>query len=142
MILLLLGLAERQLGTLRTAVFYFAAQFAAVTLFLLLTQLARYADDGWLGRMVDARLMGPYAAVLAVSLAASGLLPTLWQRRLRTAVVSVSLMLVLYVGHAGDRRRVRRGTGGAGGRLVDPGRPGHPAPAPLHRDAKPATCWP
>ena len=54
MILLLLGLAERQLGTRRTAVFYFAAQFAAVTLFLLVTQLARYADDGWLGRMVDA----------------------------------------------------------------------------------------
>lgn len=99
MILLLLGLAERQLGTRRTAVFYFAAQFAAVTLFLLLTQLARYVDDGWLSRMVDARLMGPYAAVLAVSLASSGLLPTLWQRRLRTAVVSISLMLVLYVGH-------------------------------------------
>ncbi|MEO3933751.1 rhomboid family intramembrane serine protease [Micrococcaceae bacterium Sec7.4] len=100
MILFLLGLAERQLGTRRTAVFYFAAQFAAVTLFLLLTQLARYADDGWLGRMVNARLMGPYAAVLAVSLASSALLPTLWQRRLRTAVVSISLMLVLYVGHA------------------------------------------
>jgi lysylphosphatidylglycerol synthetase-like protein (DUF2156 family) len=100
MILLLLGLAERQLGTRRTAVFYFAAQYAAVTLFLLLTQLARYVDDGWLSRMVDARLMGPYAAVLAVSLASSGLLSTLWQRRLRTAVVSISLMLVLYVGHA------------------------------------------
>ena len=100
MILPSLGLAERQLGTRRTAVFYFAAQFAAVTLFLLLTQLARYADDGWLSRMVDARLMGPYAAVLGVSLASSGLLPTLWQRRLRTAVVSISLMLVLYVGHA------------------------------------------
>ncbi|MGO4190994.1 bifunctional lysylphosphatidylglycerol flippase/synthetase MprF [Arthrobacter sp. YAF17] len=100
MILLLLGLAERQLGTRRTAVFYFAAQFAAVTLFLLLTQLARYVDDGWLSRMVNARLMGPYAAVIAVSLASSGLLPTLWQRRLRTAVISISLMLVLYVGHA------------------------------------------
>ena len=49
--------------------------------------------------MVNARLIGPYAAVLAVALAASGLLPTLWQRRLRTAVVSVSLLLVLYVGH-------------------------------------------
>jgi lysylphosphatidylglycerol synthetase-like protein (DUF2156 family) len=99
MILVLLGLAERKLGTARTAVFYFAAQFGAVTLFLLLTQLARQVDDGWLSRMVDARLMGPYAAVLAVSLASSGLLPTLWQRRLRTAVVSISLMLVLYVGH-------------------------------------------
>ncbi|MGY3320452.1 bifunctional lysylphosphatidylglycerol flippase/synthetase MprF [Arthrobacter sp. TE12232] len=100
MILLLLGLAERHLGTLRTAVFFFVGQFAAVTLFLLITQLARYLGDGWLGLMVSARLIGPYAAVLAVVLAASALLPTLWQRRLRTAVVSVSLLLVLYVGHA------------------------------------------
>lgn len=99
MMLSLLGLAERQLGTVRTAVFYFAGQFAAVTLFLLLTQLSRYAGDGWLGLMVDARLIGPYAAILAVTLAASGLLPTLWQRRLRTAVLSAALLLVLYVGH-------------------------------------------
>lgn len=99
MILVLLGLAERHLGTLRTAVFFFAGQFAAVTVFLLITQVARYIGDGWLGLMVNARLIGPYAAVLAVALAASGLLPTLWQRRLRTAVVSASLLLVLYVGH-------------------------------------------
>jgi len=100
MILGLLGAAERQLGSVRTAVFYFAGQFAAVTIFLLLTQLARYAGDGWLGLMVDAELIGPYAAILAVTLAACGLLPTLWQRRLRTAVVSTALLLVLYVGHA------------------------------------------
>jgi lysylphosphatidylglycerol synthetase-like protein (DUF2156 family) len=99
MILLLLGLAERRLGSRRAAVFFFAGQFAAITLFLLFTQLARYAGDGWLGLMVDARLIGPYAAVLAASLASSGLLPTLWQRRLRTAVLSGSLLLVLYVGH-------------------------------------------
>ncbi|MGZ4662830.1 MAG: rhomboid family intramembrane serine protease, partial [Arthrobacter sp.] len=100
MILLLLGLAERKLGTVRTAVIYFAGQFVAVSLFLLLTQLARYAGDGWLGLMVNARLIGPYAAVLAATLAASGLLPTLWQRRLRTTAVSASILLVLYVGHA------------------------------------------
>ncbi|WP_426996228.1 bifunctional lysylphosphatidylglycerol flippase/synthetase MprF [Pseudarthrobacter sp. N5] len=100
MILLLLGLAERQLGTARTAVFYAAGQFAAVTLFLLVSQLARYVGDGWLGLMTEVRLTGPYAAVLAVSLAASGGLPYLWQRRLRTALLSVSLLLVLYVGHA------------------------------------------
>ena len=99
MILLLLGLAERRLGTLRTAGFFFGGQFAAVSLFLLLTQLARYAGDGWLGLMVDARLIGPYAAVLAAVLGASGLVPTLWQRRLRTGIVSASLLLVLYVGH-------------------------------------------
>ncbi|MET3809037.1 DUF2156 domain-containing protein [Arthrobacter sp. UYEF3] len=99
MIVALLGAAERQLGSLRAAVFFFAGQFGAVSLFLLVTQLARYAGDGWLGLMVDAPLIGPYAAILAAVLAACGLLPTLWQRRLRTAVVSAALLLVLYVGH-------------------------------------------
>jgi lysylphosphatidylglycerol synthetase-like protein (DUF2156 family) len=100
MILLLLGLAERKLGTLRTAAMLLGGQFAAVTVFLLLTQLARYAGDGWLGLMADNALIGPYAAVLAVSMASSGKLPLLWRRRLRTAVLSVALLLVLYVGHA------------------------------------------
>jgi lysylphosphatidylglycerol synthetase-like protein (DUF2156 family) len=100
MILLLLGLAERNLGTKLTAAFFAAGQFASVTLFLLVTQLANFAGDAWLGRMEDVRLIGPYAAVLVAALAASGRLPALWQRRLRTAVLSVSLLLVLYIGHA------------------------------------------
>ncbi|MGY4540328.1 phosphatidylglycerol lysyltransferase [Arthrobacter sp. UYNi723] len=100
MILLLLGLAERNLGPLQTAAFFLGGQFVAVTVFLLLTQLARYAGDGWLGLMADNSLIGPYAAILAASLAASGRIPVLWRRRLRTALLSVSLLLVLYVGHA------------------------------------------
>lgn len=100
MILLLLGLAERHFGFLRTAGVFFGSQFACVSAFLLLTQVARYADDGWLSRMADTRLIGPYGAVLATTLAASALLPTLWQRRLRTVALSISLLLVLYVGHA------------------------------------------
>ncbi|WP_354145896.1 DUF2156 domain-containing protein [Arthrobacter sp. 754] len=99
MILLLLGLAERRLGPLRTGLIFLCGQFAGVTVFLLLTQLARYAGDGWLGLMADYSLIGPYAAVLTVSMAASGHLPLLWRRRLWTAVLSVALLLVLYVGH-------------------------------------------
>lgn len=99
MILLLLGLAEKKLGMLRTAALLLGGQFASVTVFLLITQLARYIDDGWLGLMTDSALIGPYAAVLAVSMASSGKLPVLWRRRLQTAVLSVALLLVLYVGH-------------------------------------------
>ncbi|MFE4198167.1 bifunctional lysylphosphatidylglycerol flippase/synthetase MprF [Paenarthrobacter sp. NPDC056912] len=100
MILFLLGLAERRFGFLRTMGVFLASQFACVSGFLLVTQVARYADDGWLSRMADTRLIGPYGAILATALAASALLPTLWQRRLRTVVLSLSLLLVLYVGHA------------------------------------------
>lgn len=100
MILLLLGAAERRLGTPLTIAFLFAGQYAAVTLFLLVTQLAQYAGDGWLGQMTEVRLIGPYSAVLVAFLAASGRFPALWQRRVRTAVLSCSLLLVLYLGHA------------------------------------------
>ena len=100
MILVLVGVAEKRLGALATAVLFFGGQFASVTVFLLLTQVARYTGDGWLGLMADNSLIGPYAAVLTVSLAASGRLPVLWTRRLRTTVLSISLLLVLYVGHA------------------------------------------
>lgn len=100
MIVILLGLAERKLGTRAAAGLLFGGQFAAVTLFLLITQLAGYARDGWLDQMADDILIGPYGPVLIAGLAGSARLPVLWQRRLRTAVLSVSLLLVLYVGHA------------------------------------------
>lgn len=100
MIVLLLGLAERRLGRRAAVGLFFGGQFAAVTLFLLVTQLAVYGGDGWLDRMVNDRLIGPYAPVLTAGLAASARIPLLWQRRLRTAVLSISILLVLYVGHA------------------------------------------
>jgi lysylphosphatidylglycerol synthetase-like protein (DUF2156 family) len=100
MILVLVGIAEKRLGAPAAAMLFFGGQFASVTVFLLLTQLARYTGDGWLGLMADNSLIGPYAAVLTVSMAASARLPVLWQRRLRTTLLSISLLLVLYVGHA------------------------------------------
>lgn len=100
MIVVLLGLAERRLGTRAAIGLLLVGQFAAVSLFLLLTQLAVAVGDGWLDRMADVVLIGPYAPVLAAGLAGSARLPVLWQRRLRTVVLSISLLLVLYVGHA------------------------------------------
>ncbi|KQR03399.1 hypothetical protein ASF72_09625 [Arthrobacter sp. Leaf141] len=100
MIVVLLGLAERRLGTKAAIGLLVLGQFAAVTLFLLVTQLAVAVGDGWLDRMADVVLIGPYGPVLAAGLAGSARLPVLWQRRLRTAVLSISLLLVLYVGHA------------------------------------------
>ncbi|ACL40299.1 protein of unknown function DUF470 [Pseudarthrobacter chlorophenolicus A6] len=100
MIIVLLGLAERKLGVRAAAALFLGGQFAAVTLFLLITQLAAYVGDGWLDTMTDVILIGPYAPVLAAGMAGSARLPVLWQRRLRTATLSISLLLVLYVGHA------------------------------------------
>ncbi|GGH94180.1 membrane protein [Arthrobacter liuii] len=100
MIVMLLGLAERKLGRRAAVGLFFGGQFAAVTIFLLVTQLAVYVADGWLDRMANDSLIGPYAPVLTAGLAASARITLLWQRRLRTVVLSISILLVLYVGHA------------------------------------------
>lgn len=99
MVLIFLGFSERHLGSLRTAGLFLGCQFACVTAFLLVTQVAQYVNDGWLSAMVDHRLIGPYGAVLATGLAASAKLTALWQRRFRTVALSLTLLLVLYVGH-------------------------------------------
>ncbi|MEZ2389249.1 bifunctional lysylphosphatidylglycerol flippase/synthetase MprF [bacterium RCC_150] len=100
-LVVLLGSAERKLGWLRTGIAFIGGQFATVTVFLLAVQLAAYADDGWLGQMMNSSTSGPVPATLLVSTAASGLLPTLWRRRLRATVLSLALLLVLYVGDPG-----------------------------------------
>ncbi|MDQ0768667.1 phosphatidylglycerol lysyltransferase [Pseudarthrobacter defluvii] len=100
MMVMLLGLAERRLGRRAAVGLFFGGQFAAVTVFLLVTQLAGYVGDGWLDAMMDDNLIGPYAPVLTAGLAASARITLLWQRRLRTVVLTISLLLVLYVGHA------------------------------------------
>ena len=143
MILLLLGLAERQLGTLRTAVFFFAGQFAAVTLFLLVTQLARYAGDGWLGLMVGRpadrpvrrrprrRPGGQRAAADAVAAAAA-------DRRAsprRCCWCSTWGMPETVVGLAGAL------AGLAAGWWIQ-GDTGHPAPPPLNRPRNPQPAGP
>ena len=133
MILLLLGLlAERQLGTLRTALVFFGGQFAAVTLFLLVTQLARYAGDGWLGLMVGCRADRP---VRRPSWRSAGGQQARLQARSGGAGCgphcAVALLLVLYIGHA---ETVLALAGALAGllRLVGGGH-GRRQPPPLHR---------
>ncbi|WP_434613191.1 bifunctional lysylphosphatidylglycerol flippase/synthetase MprF [Arthrobacter sp. A5] len=94
------GLLERRAGSLPAALTFFGGNVAAVLVFSGVTQLARYAGDGWLGQMADAAQLGPYPAVAACALAAAARLGPLWRRRLRVGVFAVALMLVLYVGHA------------------------------------------
>lgn len=96
----LVPVAETAYGSLRAAALFLVGDFASVTVFFALTQLARFGGDGWLGSMVDDPVLGPYPAALFTAMAASRSLGILWRRRLRTAVVGIALMLTLYVGHS------------------------------------------
>ncbi len=94
------GLLELRAGSLQAALVFFGGHVAAVLVFSVVTQLARYAGDGWLGQMTDATALGPYPAVAACAMVAAARFGPLWRRRLRVGVFAVALMLVLYVGHA------------------------------------------
>ncbi|GAB3283988.1 DUF2156 domain-containing protein [Sinomonas notoginsengisoli] len=96
----LVPVAETAYGTLKAAALFFVGDFASVTVFFALTQLARIGGDGWLGSMVEDPVLGPYPAALFTAMAASPSLGILWRRRLRTAVVGIAAMLTLYVGHS------------------------------------------
>lgn len=94
------GLLEVRAGTVRTILVFFGGQLTAVILFQLVTQIARYGGDGWLGPMVNNVLLGPYPAVAACGSAAAAFVGPLWRRRLRIGIFAVAIMLVLYIGHA------------------------------------------
>lgn len=96
----LVPVAETTYGSLKAAALFFLGDFAAVTVFFALTQLARIGGDGWLGAMVEDPVLGPYPAALFTAMAASPALGVLWRRRLRTAVVGIAATLTLYVGHS------------------------------------------
>jgi lysylphosphatidylglycerol synthetase-like protein (DUF2156 family) len=96
----LVSVAEVSYGSVKAAALFFIGDFASVTVFFALTQLARIGGDGWLGSMVDDPVLGPYPAALFTAMAASPALGVLWRRRLRTAVVGIAVMLTLYVGHS------------------------------------------
>lgn len=96
----LVPVAETAYGSLKAAVLFFVGDFASVTVFFVLTQLARFGGDGWLGSMVEDPVLGPYPAALFTAMVAGPSLGVLWRRRLRTAVIGIAAMLTLYVGHS------------------------------------------
>jgi lysylphosphatidylglycerol synthetase-like protein (DUF2156 family) len=96
----LVPVAETAYGSVRAALLFFAGDFASVTVFFIVTQVARLGGDGWLGSMVEDPVLGPYPAALFTAMAASPSLGVLWRRRLQAGVLGISGMLALYVGHS------------------------------------------
>lgn len=93
------GTLEYRAGSLRALAAALTGQLGALILFGLLSQATQQAGDGWLGTMVDAPLSGPWAMFACTGLAASAYLGPLWRRRFRVAILSVTVMLMAYVGH-------------------------------------------
>ncbi|MCE3551376.1 DUF2156 domain-containing protein [Pseudonocardia sp. RS11V-5] len=110
MIVALLPVAERRLGSLRAAGLALLVQVAGSAVGLLwVWLLGRYADGRWADQLAVSVAVGPGTAVVGVTLAASACLAALWRRRLRLVLVIALLMLVLYSGLIGDLLRLCTG---------------------------------
>jgi lysylphosphatidylglycerol synthetase-like protein (DUF2156 family) len=112
---LLLGLvapAERRLGTARTAMLLVGTQVIGTVAGSLVIGLAARAGDRWSEQMAAGLTLGPSAAAVAVILAVSSHLTTLWRRRLRLSLLLGLALLVAYSGHLQDVLRLATGAAG------------------------------
>lgn len=110
MIVALLPVAERRLGSLRAAGLAIVVQVAGSAVGLAwVWLLERYVDGRWADQLEVSVAMGPGTAVVGVTLAASACLAALWRRRLRLVLVIALLMLALYSGLIGDLLRLSTG---------------------------------
>lgn len=120
-------LAERRMGSARTALALVAAQAAGTLLGVGLAKLGDLAGEDWLSLLSLEAAVGPTVAAAGVGFAVSGRMTALWRRRTRLVLAAVLLVLALYLGTLLDVLQV---TGGAIGLAVGavfwhrlPGRP-------------------
>ena len=99
-LVLVLGLAESTVGTLRATGLFLAIQVAAAVLYAGVVALGGQMGIDWPAGMETATLLGPFAASAGTLMAASRAISVLWRRRVRVLVLATALMLSVYVGHA------------------------------------------
>ena len=101
-LLLAVGLVERRIGTLSTAVLAVTMQVLGVLLGIALVALSDPFAEAWSDTLSDKLAVTPLPMVLGVLAAYSGRLSAYWRRRLRLVAFAVMLTFVLYGGYLED----------------------------------------
>lgn len=98
-ILACVGLAEVTMGWGRTTVAFVGGHIGALLLYFAVAWTGAAMGSEWLATLRHPAPLGPYAASLAAVMAASPRISALWRRRIRSVSISVTVMLLLYIGH-------------------------------------------
>jgi phosphatidylglycerol lysyltransferase len=97
------GLAfEQRMGSLRFGAAALAGHLCGTAAAVLLTLSVEGLPDSWIQALSDGDYLGPTAAACAVLAAGSAWMSALWRRRIRTGLLAVLIMLVLYAGYFAD----------------------------------------
>ncbi len=103
---LLVGVSERALGSLRTALAFVVSGVLGVALGIAVQAIGVAAGELWSVRVAQALAIDPMTPVVGVLMAASAFSGRFWRGRIRVATISAVLVFVLYSGQPSDVYRL------------------------------------
>ncbi|WP_345764475.1 bifunctional lysylphosphatidylglycerol flippase/synthetase MprF [Diaminobutyricibacter sp. McL0608] len=120
---LLLGWAERLMGTRRTALAFAATTIVGTLAGIGLQALGARGGELWAHGVIELVTFDPLTAIGGAIAAGSAFASALWRRRIRVLIVLVSVMFLLYSGQPDDLYRLLAILAGLGlGVLLHDGR--------------------
>ncbi|MGN6427874.1 MAG: bifunctional lysylphosphatidylglycerol flippase/synthetase MprF [Leifsonia sp.] len=102
----LVGAAERLMGTWRTALAFFGTAVAGIAVGAGLQLLGSHAGEMWARNVHHLVVLDVFTALGGTIMAASAFAGTLWRRRIRVVTLLVAIMYVLYSGLPSDLYRL------------------------------------
>jgi phosphatidylglycerol lysyltransferase len=118
---LLVGVAERALGSLRTALAFVACGVIGVTLGIAVQAIGVAAGELWSERVAETLAIDPMTPVVGALMTASAFSGRFWRGRIRVATISSVLVFMLYSGQPSDVYRLFAAVIGLGlGYLLHP----------------------
>ncbi|HEY2555915.1 MAG TPA: phosphatidylglycerol lysyltransferase domain-containing protein, partial [Diaminobutyricibacter sp.] len=119
----LLGWAERLMGTARTALAFAATTIVGTLAGIALQALGMRGGELWAHGVIELVTMDPLTAIGGTIAAGSAFASALWRRRIRVLTVLISVMFLLYSGQPDDLYRLLAVLVGIGlGALLHDGR--------------------
>jgi phosphatidylglycerol lysyltransferase len=104
--IVVLGFAERLMGTWRTVVTFFAGAAAGTGLGILVQSAGVAGGELWSRGVSELWTLDPFTPIVACIMAASYFAGPLWRRRIRVLTLSGALVLLLYSGQPSDLYRL------------------------------------
>jgi phosphatidylglycerol lysyltransferase len=121
--LVVLGFAERLMGTSRTVIVFFAGAILGTGFGIMVQSVGVASGELWSRGVSELWTLDPFTPIVAAIMAASWYAGPLWRRRIRVLTVASALMLLLYSGQPADLYRLIAALVGLGlGALFRPAR--------------------
>ncbi|MCU1414288.1 MAG: Lysyl-tRNA synthetase [Microbacteriaceae bacterium] len=121
-VVLVVGVAERLMGTARTVLAFAVTAVAGVIAGVVVQEIGNLLGELWSRRTVELVTLDPMTAVVGTIMTASAFAGPLWRRRIRVITSVVVLVFLLYAGDPSDLYRALAAAAGlALGAVLKPG---------------------